>query len=245
MTLEHARTLQALDDAVALFASYADQATGDEQVPSCPEWTTRELIVHLGAVHRWSAAILLSGERIANQPTPLVHGSLADWYAGCAAALLTALDTVDPDEPTPNPARIGETARYWGRRQLHETTVHTVDLMQALGWRHYDVDREIAADGIEEVLGVYFPRMTAMGRRPNVSVRVRLDATDRFDSWICDPGSDLTGPPLLRHGNGEAEHSIRGTTTELYLALWNRIPLDTLRYDSDEARALMDGPKTP
>ncbi|CAM5496820.1 hypothetical protein TPAU25S_00705 [Tsukamurella paurometabola] len=33
----------------------------DLGVPSCPGWTVRDLIVHLGAVHRWAAAFLAAG----------------------------------------------------------------------------------------------------------------------------------------------------------------------------------------
>ena len=247
MTFDHPRSAAELDDAVSRFAALADAVAGDEDVPSCPGWTTRDLIVHLGATHRWAAATLLSAQRLADAPSPVVHGSLGDWYAGCAAALLTAIDAVAPDEPIPNFARINETASFWARRQLHETTMHAVDLAQALGHgeRQWDVGADVAADGVEEVLGVFFPRMTARGQRPDVRSRVRFDATDRFDSWIIVPSSTAVGPPLLKHGNGDADSSVRGTTVELYLALWNRIPTDRLRYDSDDARAVLEGPTVP
>lgn len=247
MTFDHPTSTAALDDAVSRFASLADAAAGNEDVPSCPGWTTRDLIVHLGSIHRWAAATLLSAERQAHEPTPLIQGTLGDWYAGCAAALLTAIDAVAPDEPVPNFARINETASFWARRQLHETTIHAVDLAQALGHaeRQWDVEADVAADGVEEVLGVFFPRMTARGQRPDVRSRVRFDPTDRFDSWIIAPSSMAAGPPLLKHGNGDADSSLRGTTVELYLALWNRIPLSRLHYDSDDARAVLEGPTVP
>lgn len=236
-----------LDAAVTRFARLADEAAGDEPVAACPGWTVTDLVTHLGSIHRWAAATLLSGGRDLPEPTPLVRTSLGDWYAGCAAALLTALDAVDPDEPVPNFARIDERARFWARRQLHETTVHAVDAAQAVGRFEsaWGVSADVAADGIEEVLRVFFPRMTARGMRPDVRSRVRFDATDRFDSWITVPSGQPEGAPMLVHGNGDADTSVRGTTVELYLALWKRLPLGRLRYDSDDAHAVLAGPTVP
>ena len=45
----------------------------------------------------------------------------------------------------------------------------------------------VAADGIEEVLRVFFPRMTARGKRPNVQSRIRITATDTGQSWLIGP----------------------------------------------------------
>ena len=247
MTLDHSRVTAELDDAVARFATLADECSGEEQVPSCPGWTTRDLVVHLGSIHRWAAATLLSGTRNLDVPTPVVHGSLGDWYAGNAAALLTAIDAVDPAEKVPNFARINETAAFWARRQLHETTIHAVDLAKALGRfeQHWKVPADVAANGIEEVLGVFFPRMTARGRKPDVRSRIRFDATDRYDSWIIVPSSSPLGPPLLVHGNGDSDGSVRGTTVELYLTLWGRLPVGRLSYDTADARAVLSGPTGP
>ena len=95
------------------------RATGDEPVPSCPDWTTRDLIQHLGTIHRWAGAIVLSGQR-QNLPKPIFGEDLVEWYAGTAAALLAALQAVDVDEPTPNFSLIDETAGFFHRRQMHE-----------------------------------------------------------------------------------------------------------------------------
>lgn len=247
MTIDHARSAAELEKAVERFAELADQAAGAEHVPACPGWSARDLVIHVGTVHRWAAATLLSGQRQPLEPTPLVRGRLGDWYAGCAAALLTAIDAVDPEEPVENFARMHETASFWTRRQLHETTIHVVDLAQALGLKEHGwgVTTDVAADGVDEVLGVFFPRMTARGQRPDVRARVRFDPTDRGDSWIIAPSSQPFGPPLLVHSNGDADASVRGTTSELYLALWKRIPSTRLHADSVAALAVLDGPTVP
>lgn len=233
-----------LGAAVGRFASWAAGAGGDEPVPSCPGWTLFDLVEHLGTIHRWSASIVLSGQRIP-PPRPVVTDPPADWYAGTAAALLVALRAVDPEEPIPNFSRIDERAAFWPRRQLHETTVHAVDAAQALGLDEtaWDVDPAIAADGVDEVLQVFFPRLTARGNRPDVRAPVRLVATDLDVSWVIAPGSDPDGPPVQRHAaTHDADDSVSGRAVDLYLGLWRRVGLDRLRIDGDAAHALMAGP---
>jgi len=235
-----------LGTAMSRFAELADRGTGDEPVPGCDPWTLRDLVVHLGTVHRWAAGIVLSGQR-APEPTPLVTEPVVDWYAGTAAALLGALQAVSMEEEVPNFTRNGETAAFWPRRQMHEATVHAVDAAQALGVDEADwtVAPDIAADGVDEVIQTFFPRMTALGRRPDVRSRVRLVATDRDQSWIVAPGAGETGTPLQLHPSHEADAEILGTASDLYLALWHRVPRERLRFEGSDGVALLDGPTTP
>jgi uncharacterized protein (TIGR03083 family) len=241
-SLDH---LRRLDEATSRFASLVREAAGDELVPACEPWRVRDLVEHLGTVHRWAASIVLSGQRLAG-PEPLVVGDRPDWYAGTAAALLAALRAVDPSEPVPNFSRVDETAAFWPRRQLHEVTVHVVDLLQALGRdeSQWAVPAELGADGVDEVLRVFFPRMTARGSRPDVQARVRLVADDLDRSWVVAP-AEGDAPPALLDPTAAFDAVVSGTASDLYLALWHRVPLQRLRYEGDEGVALLEGPTTP
>lgn len=235
-----------LGSGMARFAELAGEATGDEQVPSCPGWTTRDLIQHLGTIHRWAGAIVLSGQRV-ELPKPIYGEDFVEWYAGTAAALLAALQAVDLDEPVPNFSLIDERAAFFHRRQMHEAAVHVVDAAQALGldeseWR---VEPALAADGVEEVLRVFFPRMTARGKRPDVRSRIRLTATDTGQSWLMGPAEGRGLPPVLLHSSYDADTTVEGKAADLYLALWHRAPSSLLTFDSDDGRALFEGHTTP
>lgn len=237
-----------LEQAVERLAGLVGEATGDEPVPACAPWTVRDLVLHTGTVHRWAASIVLSGQRLGEPSAPVVTGDLADWYAGTAAALVAALRAVDPAEPVPNFSRVDETAAFWPRRQLHEVTVHTVDVLQALGHdtTATDVPAGLAADGVDEVLRIFFPRMTARGARPDVRSPVRLAADDLDASWVVAPGSDETAAPVrLPSTTVDVEQTVTGRASDLYLALWHRVPLDRLRFEGDDAVALLAGPTTP
>ena len=232
---------------MAGFASLVGDIEGDEPVPACPGWTTGDLVVHLGAIHRWAAAIVLSGQRIADEPSVRATEPLDDWYAGTATALIAALQAVDPEEPTPNFSRVDEVAGFWPRRQLHETCVHRIDLAQALGLPEsdWDVDPQVAADGISEVVRVFGPRMTERGRRPHVDAPIRLVATDVERSWIVAPDEhDPQAPPRIVSREIEVEGEAVGTATELYLALWGRLPATVVTPTGAAAR-FFAGPRVP
>lgn len=235
-----------LDTATTRFAELVARSGGDEPVPACDGWALRDLAEHLGGVHRWAAAIVLSGQRLA---MPQLHSSEppAEWYAGTATALLSALRCVSPDENVPNFTRMHETAAFWPRRQLHETTVHTVDAAQGLGLdaAEWNVAPAVAADGVDEVLQVFFPRMTARGVRPDIRTRIRLRATDLDQSWIIAPGSDDTATPVQVHPSLEAGATVSGTASDLYLGLWHRVGIDRLTFDGSEGIAMFEGPTTP
>lgn len=235
-----------LATATTRFAELVERSTGDEAVPACDGWTLRDLAEHVGGIHRWAASIVLSGQRVA-MPRPLTTEPLAEWYATTAAALLSALQCVSPDEVVPNFTRMNETAAFWPRRQMHETIVHAVDAAQGLGLEEHEwtVEPVIAADGIDEVLQVFFPRMTARGARPDVRTRIRLRATDVEQSWIVGPGRDDTASPVQVHPSLESEATVTGTVSDLYLGLWHRVSVDRLEYDGSEAIAMFKGPTTP
>jgi uncharacterized protein (TIGR03083 family) len=233
-----------LGHAMSNFAELARSAEGDEQVATCPGWTTAQLIAHLTEIHRWCGAILLSGrksEGVRLTPTE----PLEEWYAGNAAALLAIRAAVDPDEPTWNFAHIDEVAAFWPRRQLHEVTIHSVDLAEALGRPEYtwDVDPDVAADGISEVIRVQFRRLTLSGRPPHVAAPIELIATDMDRSWTIIPGEGPQAPPVFSAMAIEPSGTAHGTAAELYLALWNRLPAQRLAL-TGAAEALFAGPRT-
>ncbi|MEO6472799.1 MAG: maleylpyruvate isomerase family mycothiol-dependent enzyme [Aeromicrobium sp.] len=241
-TMEH---LPNLGHFMALMADRIGRAEGDEVVPACPGWTMNDLTIHIGTVHRWASSILLSGQRL-SEPNVVATEPLIEWYAGTATALLAAIQAVDPAEPTPNFSLLNETSAFWPRRQMHETAIHSVDAAQALGDAEdaYGIADEVAEDGIDEVLSIFFPRMTARGRRPDVSDRVRVTATDTGRSWIVAPSLDPSGTPILLHPSLDANAELSGSALDLYLGLWRRSPHDRLKIDGAAASRMLAGSLT-
>lgn len=111
--------LRDLGSAIERFARLLARADGTEPVEHCPGWSAHDLALHLGSIHRWAAASVLSASMPPAEPEPLVRGELADWYQGTGNALLAALHAVDAAESIANFARVHEVASFWPRRQLH------------------------------------------------------------------------------------------------------------------------------
>ena len=222
-------------------------------VPGCPGWTVADLALHLGSGQRWAASILLSGTRQKVPDVLRTTISWGDWYAGATAALMAAIRAIDPDEPCWNFAPVEQRAGFWPRRRMHETVIHLVDAVQAGAAPDRRsasglaaVPAAIAADGVDEVFGVFLPRMLARGARPAVTGQVGVRATDTGDEWTMTPLPEGDRPQLER-GKAVGEAVLSGTAAQLDLCLWKRLPVDVLEVDGDRsvAAAFLAGRATP
>jgi uncharacterized protein (TIGR03083 family) len=231
------------------------------RVPSCPEWTAYDLVCHVGNVHAWAATIVETGLRAVDQndePRSRKPRVVSEWYAGKAEDLYEVLRTVDPDKPCWNFAFDTGGAAFWQRRQMHETTVHTVDLFDAAG-RPLDIDTEVAADGVDEVLTVFLHRMHHRGYPAELTAPVCLVATDTERAWTVTPRAVVTdplagvpaqprgssteaapalieGPPQVVDRRHPQADQVAAPAAVLYRALWGRRPASELTLHGDIAR---------
>jgi uncharacterized protein (TIGR03083 family) len=222
----------------------------DAEVPWVPAWTVRDLVAHLGAVHRWATEIVRAGGTHAPEPASRFqppHDDLAGWYAIGLTELVAALRTIDPDAPAwhMSPAA-SHTARDWSRRQAHEHVVHRLDVEVATGVAHAPVDPVLAADGVDELLGVILPRWQHTPPLVAGRASVTVTAPDVDRGWLVEvaagtvrlTGSDpgflppLTGAPGVAVLTGPAEQLLR--------RLWGR-PADVVVHGDPAAEALLRG----
>ncbi|CAI9402339.1 maleylpyruvate isomerase family mycothiol-dependent enzyme [Nocardioides sp. T2.26MG-1] len=241
-----ARHLDGLRAAMVAFVRYADRAGLAAPVPTCPDWTVRDLVAHQGMVHRWAAAIV-RGERDVDpdafeaagraEPDPLEW--LRDGAVALAEALTRAPADLDAlvflhDAPAPR--------EFWARRQCHETTVHAVDALAAALGRPPDaaetwIETDLAADGIDELLGGFLTRPRSRLRCEEDAVLV-VAPDDVADWWEVELGPR---PAVTTRHRGDAEEGdweLDGTAVHLYLALWNRTPRPGLEADWRERAAV-------
>jgi uncharacterized protein (TIGR03083 family) len=241
--------LAEFDRTAARFAAVLADADPALPVPACPGWTIADLALHIGSGQRWAASILLSGR---SQKVPQVLRttiSWADWYAGTSAVLVAAIRAIDPDEPCWNFAPVDQRAGFWARRRMHETAIHLVDVLQATdpGTTGLTaVPAAIAADGVDEVFGVFLPRMLARGFEPAVTRQVGVRATDTGHEWTLTPVPQGDRPRVER-GKAAGEAVVSGTASELDLCLWKRLPGAVLAVEGDAGVAadFLAGRATP
>jgi uncharacterized protein (TIGR03083 family) len=203
--LDHLRA-----DADAVLAVLAG-ADGNEPVPACPGWTVRDLVLHLGNVHRWARQIVLTGER-QREPDDQPE-ELSAWFAAGASELIEALAAADLSAPcwsfTPD-RRVG----FWLRRQALETVVHRWDAEHAVG-EPGSIDSALAADGVAEVVTLMMPRQIELKRIPPLPTSVLLRATDTGDEWVL--------------GDDEPMARVEAAAETLLLLLWHRVDAGDLR----------------
>ncbi|WP_328853987.1 maleylpyruvate isomerase family mycothiol-dependent enzyme [Microbispora hainanensis] len=150
----HLRHTEAAAAEIGRMAEAVRGRDGTTPVPTCPGWDLRELVEHTGAIHRWAAAMVRDAAVRRYDRAAMDHGfpedfaGHADWLEAGAVRLTEALKSREPETEvwnwTPN-----RTARFWSRRQLHETVVHRADAEIALGITP-EVDEDVAADGVAE-----------------------------------------------------------------------------------------------
>jgi len=243
------RHVEALEREGAALAGAAQKAGLDAAVPTCPEWTVRDLVRHTGYVHRWAASYVRDArvamldddeEEAAVGPLPDDVG-LLPWFREGHAALVTALRAAPADLTCWQVLAAPSPLAFWARRQAHETTIHRADAEAATG-EITGVPSDFALDGIDELLLGFYARRG--GRlRADQPRRLMVQATDAPGSQVAQPATAWTveiGPDgaTPRRGPGSADCVLRGPASDLYLALWNRRSTDDLRVEGD--RSVLD-----
>jgi uncharacterized protein (TIGR03083 family) len=215
-------------------ASMIDGADLTRPVPTCPDWTLRQLATHLGRAHRWAAEIVStrSAEFIPFRAVP--DGRLpddpakqVDWLLEGAIRLTGAVRAADGDlvwafgRPRP--------ASFWARRMAHETAVHRADAEIAAG-RVPVIDADMAVDGIDEWLG--FEELLGGGQDSRLDALadgqlLHLHATDQglggSGEWLIRRAGDRI---TVSHGHGKGDAAVRGPASALMLVLVRRLPLE-------------------
>ena len=201
----------------------------DAAVPSCPGWSLRDLVIHLGGVHQWAAHAVAEGNpNFRPEPADQGRPALAAWYRQHASRLVEVLTATPADAPAWTLDDRDPTAHFWRRRQVHETAMHTWDADEALG-QPRPMDPSLAWDGVLEVRDVIYPRQLRLHRVEPLPRAVHMVATDV-------PG-DIT------IGEGESVN-VRGRADVLLRLLWHRADPDTEMVDP-RVGELLSGAVTP
>lgn len=229
--------LTALRQEGTAFRAALTEAEPSAPVPSCPEWTVRNLVSHVGRIYIYvRSALELAGER-PERPGRPDDDDLLPWFDEAFAALLTRAESLGADAPAWNWSGQPDVAVFWSRRMAHETSVHRWDAQMVSGMAQ-PIESDLAADGVSEVLDTFLP----MGRaaHPNGATGlVRLTATDANRTWLVrlrDDGVSLLDESAVLDGDAEASTGVAGTAGDLVLALWGRLNLSALAVEGDPAR---------
>jgi uncharacterized protein (TIGR03083 family) len=197
-------------------------------VPTCPDWTLKQLFRHVGRGNRWAAQIIsdrrterLDPREVRDGKPPDDLDAAIDWLNAGAQFVIDAVDQVGTD------ARVwtflgSRPAGWWIRRRVHEATVHRADAALALGVA-YDLSPELAADGISEWLERVSVEAKPQSPPLAAGLTMHLHATDDglgpTGEWTIT--SDAEGVSWS-HDHEKGTVALRGPAKDLLLTLVRR-----------------------
>lgn len=206
----------------------------DAPVPTCPGWQLRELLRHLGHVHRWATRYVAEGleEELPEDLEAAMISTgpdgpqLLEWLLDGGRELATDLQDA-PGElrcwtflGAPSPLL------FWARRQANETCIHRVDGELAAGIAP-TLSADLAADGIDELL-LGFAGRDHRRLSSSRSLSIQLQASDTGEGWFAKSGPQGFSAEAAA---GAAAGIVRGPVADLYLMLWNRLPREALEVE--------------
>jgi uncharacterized protein (TIGR03083 family) len=192
-------------------------------IPDCPGWDVETLVAHIAQVYTYVTQQARSAERLAMDP-PVPEGeAILDFFAEAHAALLLVLKETPADAPAWNWSRSApNTAAFWPRRMAHETSVHRWDAQSANGSPD-PVATWLACDGVSEMIDVFLAMRRGRAKE-DVTGTIHLHATDPVDGvpseWVIVLGPQ--GATSWHEGHEKGDAAIRGSASDLLLAVWQR-----------------------
>ena len=227
--VEIAEHLDRLDAEGTALADAAERVDFDAAITHCPDWTVRDLLGHIGDVHRWAAEIvggaLPSPEGVGDHVPPAddaLVGWVRDGHRDLVKTLRAAPGDLDCFAFLPAPSPLA----FWARRQAMETAVHRVDVEAPAG-DITPIDEALALDGIEEILLGFGARRKTFE-----------PGTMRLEPGEAEPWRVVLGPAgaqastLKPDDDGTADVTVSGTASDVYLWTWNRPASVTITGDS-------------
>ncbi|MFB4314163.1 maleylpyruvate isomerase family mycothiol-dependent enzyme [Actinomadura sp. 21ATH] len=241
-TLSAQRLAEGLREETGAFAGIVAGADPAGRVPTCPEWSVKDLVEHVGNAFRWTAGLVESRAATPESLAPLTEEvDPADWAAWLTEGAGRLADAGLREAGTEVWTFLGpRPAIFWPRRILHDLVVHHADAALALG-APYTVAPDVAADTISEGLELLAgpeaaARKPELGELRGTGERLLL-RPDAGDGWLITrtpQGVDWT------RGTGEADVVLEGTVTDLLLVFSRRNPLDGSPAKVTGDRALLE-----
>jgi uncharacterized protein (TIGR03083 family) len=235
-------------------ARFREALTGcdpEARVPGCPDWTAADLLWHLAEVqwfwgHTMRTRPAPADENGEGPERPTSYDGLLAAFDEYSAGLIAVLAEADPAEPAWSWSA-EQTVGFTFRRQAQEALIHRLDAEQTAG-EVTPLDRELAADGVDEALSVMFGGSPPWGTFTGLPQHVRVDITDTAESvWVqlgtfsgTDPESGTTYDndddiSVVPDPGTEPDAVVSGPAAALDAWLWRRGDEAEIQVTGDEA----------
>lgn len=222
-----------IDASTATLAALLDYNDPELHIPTCPDWTLRQLATHVVRAHRWANEIVRTRSENFIEFRAVPDGKLPDdqaersrWLTAGAAGLIDTLREAGDAHVWTFDGMA--TAIFWARRMAHETSVHCADGQIAAG-EPVEMVPELAADAIDE----WFTMLSVTGD-DELDARLDVLPADRtLHIHASDPDLAVGGEWMLTRadgrlqltqGHGKGDAALSGRASDLLLVLLGRLP---------------------
>ncbi|TDC18690.1 maleylpyruvate isomerase family mycothiol-dependent enzyme [Actinomadura bangladeshensis] len=226
--MDAGRTQEGLREHARGLADAASGADALTRVPTCPDWTLRELVGHVGQAHRWATHLVRTGgtdvlDELPRTP-PDSPADWSGWLLDGADELIEAFEA-NPDGSVEHPLLGTWPTAMWVRRMANETAVHHADAALATG-TPFAVAPDLAGDAITEFLGLltavtaaaYKPELAEL--RGNGETLCLRPAEASLEGWLITRTPE---GPVWEHGVRDADMTVDGPVRDLLLVFARRL----------------------
>lgn len=231
--MEYAEYLDAVEAAAQLIAGRG--VSLDLTVPSCPGWTTRDLLAHVVNVLRQKLPVMRGRLTVAPaadswQRAAPTDPELPAALLSTAEEVVTLLRQMGPGVELWSWYERDHSSAFWARRLAHELAIHRVDSDLAVGVPP-GCDPQLAADGVGELATVFLDRPGRQLTDDGPDALLHLHGTDIPCEWSV--GLTSTGMSATPGHSTLAQAELRGPVVSLYLWGWGRRQLGGIEVHGD------------
>lgn len=229
MDYDYLQSIEADGKALAGIAADFDL---ELSIPSCPDWTLKDLLAHVAGANRWVNKCVSEGLAAQERVLPLGpdgREELVEWFNQSTDELLSVLSGTPPDELVWTPIRGALGSVWWRRKAALEAAIHRTDAGNALRAGPEIIDAQLALDGIDEYAEEFLPLMLlGVAELPPVTA-VLLSPNDIDESRTLSlvVAGDDRDPGIPRV-------ELKASASDLLLWMWNRVPEATLTVSGDD-----------
>lgn len=228
--METGQHIQVVQSAADQLLRAATSAGLRAPVPSCPGWTVDRLVRHVTRVHHWAAAVLRGADPKQVEFLQPPEDELSETYHRGVERLVDALTATPRGRAVWTFYPAESPVAFWARRQAHETTIHRVDAELAAGTGVMEIDSELAADGLAELLidlaPAHYVGSAALG-----TSTMTLTPLDSNRAWTVTAGAQTVA--TVEEARDRSDLTVFGTASDLYRWAWNRAGDDEVALRGD------------
>lgn len=235
--IDYGRMLDVIGIEGELLLAAADRAlprAAGADVPGCPGFTLGEVVRHVGEMYRVVREWITDGARPESRRRAALDGDLVGFARTGLADLTTELAGHDPLAPCDTWWPADRTHGFWRRRMAHETTVHRVDVQAAAGGPVDPIGADVALDGIDEVMLLWFGhRLGELRMSSPQHGAVGLSAGGHH--WLAVFDRAASSARRVPEADARAADArVAGDPGRLYLWAWGRLPDQSVTITGDE-----------